>query len=270
MSNIFANTKPVNNEVEEDFMGGGGLFETDLYTGKIKVAYLLKASKSDAQSVNLVVDIAGKEYKSQTWVSNKTGGVTYKDKKTNEDRNLPGYNMMSSLMMLGASMELNDPAVNVEERTVKIYDYDAKKELPKAVSCFVDLHDVEIGIAIQKQTVDKTKKNDNSGVYEPTGETRDQNETVKFFDPEKFLTISEIDQHIKSLGGTLGDVLSSGDLDKAVASMKVEDDRGAYATAWSDKNKGQTYNKAKGGAKEEGKSFGGGEAKKEKAASLFD
>lgn len=272
MSNIFAGKKGVAEDtVEEDFLGGGGVLDTDLYTATIKTAYLSKSGSSDARALNLILDIQGKEVRQQIWMTNGKGDVTYKDKKTGKDRNLPGYSQVTSLCLLVTGKEVGN--MDVEEVTVKIYDYDAKKELPQAVYCFVELHGETVNIALQRQTVDKTKKDDNTGKYEPTGETRDQNEVVKFFASDKLVTISEVAEFIKGLGGNFNDEIENGNILKAISQM--QDEHGNYADKWLEKNKNQTYDKSKGKSSG-GKSFDGGssgndgEAKSAKKTSLFD
>lgn len=270
MGNIFANKKAAKGEkVEDDFIGGGGVLDTDIYKAKVKYAYIGKAANSDARNLTLCLTMDGMDLTRQIWMTNRNGDITYKDKKTGEDKNLPGYNQVNSLCMLLASKEVGD--MDVEEKTLSLYDYESKKEIPQTVDCFVDLHGEELQVAVQKQTVDKTEKNEATGDYEPTGETRDQNEFIKFFPADKLVTISEVAHFIESLGGDFEDVLTEGDLDKAIA--KMEDDTGHYATTWLEKNRGKTYNKAKG--KTEGKSFGGGKSsggseEKKSKASLFD
>lgn len=270
MANVFAGKKIAKDTIDEDYVGSGGVFDSDVYQAKIKTAYIGKAQASEARNVTLLLDINGRELRSQTWVSNKTGDVTYKDKKTGEMKNLPGYNQMNSVALLVAGKNLGD--LDTEELVVKLYDFDAKKELPQSVTCFTELHGQTIGVAVQRQTVDKTKKNDNTGDYEPTGETRDQNEIVKFFAPEKMVTISEVAEFIKSLGESFDDVVDSGNLLKAI--RKVPEEAGLYAEKWLERNKGQTYDKSTG-AKAPGKSFSseaekGSDSGKKKASSLFD
>ena len=270
MTNIFSNKTTAKEKIEDDFLGGPGILDTDLYLATIKTAFIGKAKSSEARNVTLLLEIDGKEHRQQIWVSNKDGDVTYKDKKTREAKNLPGFNQLNSLCLLVAGMEMG--AMDVEELTVKLYDYEAKRELPQAVDCFTALHGEDVMVAFQRQTVDKTVKNDATGVYEPTGETRDQNEVVKFFAPGKMVTISEVAEYVKSLGGSFDDVVRDGDVLKGIASM--EDDSGAYAVKWLEKNKGQTWNKATGKAGA-GKPFSGGanagSADKPKAkTSLFD
>lgn len=268
MSNIFSNAKPTAEKVEDDYLGGGGAVDTDIYAGEIKYAYIGKAANSDARNVTLSIKLDnGKEVSRSIWMTNRNGDVTYKDKKSGDLKNLPGFNQVNSLCMLLASKEVG--AMDVEEKTLSLYDFDAKKEVPQAVDCFVELHGERLNVAIQRQTVDKTAKNEATGDYEPTGETRDVNEFIKFFPEGGLVTISEVEQFVSSLGGDFNDVLADGDLDKAIA--KMEDD-GAYATKWLEANRGQTWDRSTGKSAE-GKSFKGGSSgggEKKKSASLFD
>ena len=271
MSNIFSKAKPAKSaEVEDDFIGGGGVLDTDIYPAVIKYAYIGKAANSDARNMTLSLTINGKEVSRQIWMTNRKGDVTYQDKKSGEEKNLPGYNQVNSLCMLLCSKEVGD--MDVEEKILNLYDFDAKKELPQTVECFTELHGLPLQVAIQRVTVDKNKKNESTGEYEPTGETRDENEFIKFFPEDRLVTISEVAHYIKSLGGDFEEILNDGDLPKAVS--KMEED-GAYATTWLEKNRGQTWNKSTG-AKGEGKAFkggkgasGGGSTEKKKS-SLFD
>lgn len=268
MSNIFAKKKGVKSEkVEDDYIGGGGVLDTDIYPATIKYAYLGKAQNSNARNLTLCVTIDGKEITRSIWMTNRDGDVTYKDKKTGEEKNLPGFNQVNSLAMLLLSKEIGD--LEVEEKTLNLYDFDSKKEIPQAVECFTELHGEALQVAVQRQTVDKTEKNESTGDYEPTGETRDVNEFIKFFPPERLVTISEVAHYVKSLGGDFDEVLGDGELTKAIEHMEEDGD---YAAKWLDKNRGETWDRSTG--KKEGKSFGGGKssgggAKKPKS-SLFD
>lgn len=270
MSNIFANKKGVKSEkVEDDYIGGGGVLETDIYPAEIKYAYIGKSNSSNARNLTLSLKVNGLEVQRQIWMTNGDGDVTYKDKKTGEEKNLPGYNQVNSLCMLLCSKEVGD--MDVEEKTLSLYDFESKKEIPQAVECFTDLHGLKLNVAIQKQIVDKTEKNESTGDYEPTGETRATNEFIKFFPEDRLVTISEVAHYVKSLGGDFDDVLSDGDLGKAIAQMSEDGD---YATKWLDKNRGETWDRSTG--KKEGKAFGGGKSKsgggssEKKKSSLFD
>jgi hypothetical protein len=269
MSNIFAGKKAAPEKVEDDYLGGGGALDTDIYSATIKVAYIGKASASEARNVTLLLDINGREVRQQIWVSNRNGDVTYKDKKSGEDKNLPGFNQINSLCMLVCSKEMGK--MDVEELTVKLYDFESKKELPQAVDCFSELHGEKVQIALQRQTVDKNSLDQNTGKYEPTGETRDQNEIIKFFPEDKLVTISDVAEFIRGLGANFDEILADGDLGKAIA--KMDDKQSQYAEKWLERNKGQTYDKSTGKGSSEGKSFAktsGGEGKAKAKSSLFD
>ena len=272
MGNIFANKKPaVATEVEDDFIGGGGVLDTDIYPATIKYAYIGKAANSDARNLTLCLVVNGKtEITRSIWMTNRNGDVTYTDKRTGKKKNLPGYNQVNSLCMLLASKAVGD--MDVEEKTLNLYDYESKKEIPQAVECFTELHGKNLHVAIQKQIVDKTEKNQTTGDYEPTGETRETNEFIKFFPENNLVTISEIAHFIKSLGGDFEEVLKDGDIGKAISRME---DKGAYATAWLEKNRGQVYDKSVG--RKESKSFksnklkpNSGSIEKKSKTSLFD
>jgi dimeric dUTPase (all-alpha-NTP-PPase superfamily) len=265
MSNIFASKKSASNDVEDDYVGGGGAIDSDIYTAKIKTAYTSKAAKSDADSFNLILEINGREVRQQIWVSNRSGGLTYKDKKTGEEKNLPGYNLVSSLTMLVASKDLGE--MDVEKLTFNLWDFEAKKEMPQAVDCFSELHGEMIQVALQRQTVDKTKLID--GKYQPTGDTRDINEIVKFFPEEKLVTISDVSRFVESLGGNFHDVLNARDVRKAIA--KMDESQSLYAPKWLSQNQGKTYDKSTGKGTAEGKSFSkpDGAAKSSAPVDLF-
>lgn len=270
MSNIFAKKTVAKGEkIEEDYLGGGGgVLETDIYPAEIKYAYIGKANNSDARNLTICLKINNLEITRQIWMTNRDGDVTYTDKKTKEVKNLPGFNQVNSLCMLLCSKEVGQ--MDVEEKTLNLYDYESKKEVPQAVDCFVDLHGLKLNVALQKQTVDKTEKNEATGDYEPTGETRDVNEIIKFFPEDRLVTISEVAYFIKSLGGDFDEVLRDGDLSKAIAKMTSDGD---YATKWLEKNRGQTWDRS---TKTTGKSFGGNKAassgggEKKAKPSLFD
>lgn len=268
MTNIFSGKTTAKGEgVEDDFLAGSGILDTDIYLATIKTAFIGKAASSEARNVTLLLDINGREHRVQIWVSNRNGDVTYKDKKTGEDKNLPGFNQVNSLCLLVTGQEMGD--MEVEELTVKLYDFDAKKELPQAVDCFTSLHGEQVMVAMQRQTVDKTTKNDATGAYDATGEVKDINEVVKFFAVNSVVTISEVAEFVKSLGGSFEDIVRDGDVLKAISRMDT--DAGVYAEKWLERNKGETWNKATGKAKSGTKFSGSSNTDKPKSKnSLFD
>ena len=211
-----------NVEGEKDILGGGGILDTDLYPGRVKVAYLTTAS-TGAVAVNIQLDVDGKEVRQQFWVlSGNAKGNKNTYTKDGKEYYLPGFLTANSLALLTVGKELSE--LDIEKKVVKLYDFDAKEERPTEVDVFVELTGQQILAGIEKQTVDKTIDSgelDDKGnkIYVPTGETRDVNEVVKFFRADDGLTVPEIE--------------------KGVTEAKFKDD-------WVNKFQGKTRNKAKG------------------------
>ncbi len=247
---IFGNlTNDDSIKAEGDSLGGGKfLAESGIYDGTIEMAYADKSS-GGAHSVNLHIKtddgtlIRVTEY--VTSGTNKGGLNTYIDKNSGEKRYLPGYSKMDSMSKLAAGKDLTDLAS--EEKVVKRYDHDAKKEVPMKTNVLVDLIDKRITVGVIKQVVDKNVKNTSTGAYEPTGETREENVIDKFFRERDGLTTAEI------IAGST---------------------EAAFKVAWADKNAGVTRNLAKGasgtvGAPASGATSGAPAAAGSKPPSLF-
>ncbi len=174
----------------EDRLGGFQPLDTDVYAAKIKVAYVTKSGQpnSKAQAVNLVMDAGGREYREQVWVTNKAGEATYVDKQdATKLHGLPGYNLVNAIAQIVAGKELKGLAS--EEKVVNIYDFDAKREMPKSVPVLTELTGGNVLIAVVRQTVNKTKKQGDE--YVATAETKDENFIDAVFDPASKKTLSE-------------------------------------------------------------------------------
>lgn len=277
--NIFAGAKTAKNDsgIEEDFIRSGGAFETDIYKATIKAAFNRGSSRSKAMSIVVMLDIGGRELLSQTWVSNADGDVIYTDKKTKEQKNIPGFNQMNTLALLVTGKALGE--LSMEERSLKLWDNQAKAEVLQAVDCYVELMGEEVQVAVQKQILDKEKliEGSNPPKYEPTGETREVNEVIKYFPADKRVTLTEVAQWVKSIGESFDDLVENGKLLKVI--NKAPEGIGSYAEKWLTQNQGQTWDRSRSGgsgpvSSGEGKSFnkseGGSTSGSKKASGLFD
>lgn len=226
---------------EKDSVGGSRVRESGLYPLTIALAYLTK-SAGGALALNLVLKDDDGEVRQQLWVTNKKGENFYLDKKQ-EKQYLPGFNMANSLALLTVGKEI--AALDTEEKVINLYNFEAKADVPTKVDMVVELLGKEILVGLLKQTVDKTKKNEATGEYEPTGETREENEVDKFFRAEDRLTSSEI-----RAGAT----------------------EAAFATTWETKWKDKTRDRstgAKGGNGTAGAPKASGPATSQPTQSLF-
>lgn len=209
-------------EGEKDILGGGGALDSGLYDLTIKVAYVTTSS-GGALALNTVFDYNGKEVRQQFWMTSgndKGNKNTYT--KDGKEFYLPGFISANSLALLTVGKEISQ--LDLEEKTIKLYDFEAKGEVPTKVQVFTELTGQTITAGVQKQTVDKNIDSgqvDSNGrkIYVPSGETRDINEVVKFFRADDGLTVPEIEAQ--------------------VTEAKFKND-------WDAKYTGKTINKAKG------------------------
>ena len=184
---IFSNLDTSNVQQDKDTLGGYRPLDTDIYTAKIKAAYVTQ-SRRNASAVNLIADINGKEYREQLWITNAEGKPYFISKQNGEKVFLPGYTVMNDLCMCAVGKELKE--MDAEPRTFKIYDYEAKQDLPKEVPTILELQNTEVDLGIFHEIVDKNIK-DASGNYVPSGETRDQNVINKVFHTATHKTVNE-------------------------------------------------------------------------------
>lgn len=207
---LFGNLKTDGLEEAQDRLGGFSPLDTDVYTGKIKVAYAGQ-SKGGARNVTLVLDLGGREYRETIYVTNKQGENFFLNKQDSSKKvPLPGFTTIDDICLIAGDGPLCDQAV--EDKMVKIWDPEEKKELPKSVPVLVNLIGKDISLAIVRQTVDINEKNGNDE-YVPSGKTRDENVIDKVFDVATKLTVVE---------------------------AKNGMEEGVFQTSWLEKNKGQT------------------------------
>lgn len=191
MSNAFANLNEADNvKAEKDVLGGGGPMESGLYPATITMAY---AGKSEGGAASLTVHCKTEngELRETLWVSSgdaKGNKTTYTDKNKDEVH-LPGYVIADALGLLGAGKSLKD--WTMEEKSINLYNFDEKKEVPTKVPVVMDLLDKEVILAVSKNIEDKNAKGED-GKYHPTGETRITNTIEKVFRVRDKLTVSEV------------------------------------------------------------------------------
>ena len=174
-------------------VGGGFAWESGVFDAKVKMVYLNQA-KSEAISANIVLENSeGKELKESFWIkSGKSKGNKsyYTNQKDKKDYPLPGYAVANSLCIAATGDSLAKCIATAEKKTVKVWNTEAKKELPTERPVLMTLINKVIKVAVHQIKEDKTSKND-AGVYVPTGEERTVNE-CKFFGNAEGKTTEEI------------------------------------------------------------------------------
>lgn len=174
-------------EETTDRTGGFTPLDTDIYTGIIKLAYA-GASQGGAQYVSLVIDIGGKDYNETCYITNKKGENFYLNKNDPSKKvPLPGFTVIDDICLATVGSPLADQ--DAEDKIIKLYDYEAKKELPKSVPVLTGLLGQTVSLAIVNSLVNKKEKSGNE--YLPTAETRNENHIEKVFNTQSMMTIAE-------------------------------------------------------------------------------
>ena len=206
---------------EKDSIGGGGPVDSGIYNCTISMAYINKAASGAlGLAVNLKTD-SGKEIRQTFWMTSGAakGGKNYYEDKNGEKHYLPGFIAANALALLTVGKEIS--GLDTETKVINLWSSEAKAEVPTKVEAVMDLIGQEIIAGVIKQTVDKTKKNEQTGVYEPTGETREENEVDKFFRARDRMTTAEI---------------------------RAQADEATFINSWDQKWTGKVKDKAKGAA----------------------
>jgi hypothetical protein len=182
------------NAVEKDVVGGGFRSLTSgIYGFDVLLAYCGK-SKGGAKFVQLELKEveSGNKHRFTIYVSNKEGSIKYKDKKTGELQYLPGFLTVDSLCLLTVGKPLVQLQAQIEKKTINLYNFELKREVPTEVDMLMPLIGQRIKAGILETIENKSAKNPSSGVYEPTNEKRTINEIDKFFRDRDDKTVGEI------------------------------------------------------------------------------
>lgn len=177
---------------------------SDIYNLIIKYAYGQKA-KSGALGVHVMFQVAdgahkGREFRITEYIASgdAKGNKTYYEKKQDNGQverfALPGFALIDSMAQLVAKKSI--VACNNEKRTLKLYDFDKKAEVPTEVDMFVELVNKGVCGCVLHRVEDKNAKNTMTGEYEPTGQVRSSNAIDKFLNAADRKTLVEIQNNI--------------------------------------------------------------------------
>jgi hypothetical protein len=174
-------------EEEKDTLGGGGgVIESSIVKATIEMVYNDTAS-SGAKSIVIVAKTdEGNTIRQTTFISNKAGGYTYTNDKGTYP--LPGFSQMSHALEAITGKPLGNTQ-DIQEKTIKLYDFDLKKEVPVKRQVFMDTLGKVVKIGVLKVSEEKATKESN--YKDGTGEFREYNSFDKWFDAETDMTVLE-------------------------------------------------------------------------------
>lgn len=182
------------NAVEKDIVGGGfKSLPSGIYGFDVLLAYCGK-SKGGAKFVQLELKEVDTDNKRRftIYVSNKEGSIKYKNKKTGALEYLPGFLTIDSLCLLTVGKPLVQLQAQIEKKTINLYNFDLKREVPTEVDMLMPLIGQRIKAGILETIENKSAKNPSTGEYEPINEKRTINEIDKFFRDRDDKTVGEI------------------------------------------------------------------------------
>lgn len=186
--NLFSNfTTDKLDEQAQDRLGGFQVLDSDIYTGTIKLAYLLKAD-SGALGIYFDFDLeGGKKYSPTVYFTNKKGEHFF---FTKEKKKAPqmGFTLVNDICLIATGAEFAQQ--KHEKKTVNVYNRDLKKEVPTEVPVLVDLIGQKVALGVFKLKENKSEKGAD-GEYHPTSEIREVNAIDKVFHPEAKITVNE-------------------------------------------------------------------------------
>ena len=107
--------------------------------------------------------------------------IKNKGKANESEHYLPGFNAVNSLCLLTVGEELTSEDIEVQKKMINLYSFEESKEVATEVDMIVSICGEKIVAGVFHQIVDKKKLNDDTGDYNPTGETKEVNEINKFF-----------------------------------------------------------------------------------------
>lgn len=205
---------------EKDSIGGSGPLDSGIYNCTVSMAHITKSAGGAMGLVLTLKTSDGKEVRQTLWMTSGTAkGCKNFYEKDGEKHYLPGFLAANALCLLTVGKEVSQ--MDTETKVINLYSPEAKAEVPTKVEVLMDLLNQEIIAGIIKQTVDKTKKNEATGAYEATGETRDENEIDKFFRAKDRMTTAEI---------------------------RAQAEEAAFINSWDQKWSGKVKDRAKGAA----------------------
>lgn len=187
-ANPFGGLKQDGLEETKDRLGGSYLLDTGVYDMTVKLAYAIE-SANGAKGTVLTLDNGGREYRETIYVTNRQGENFFLNRDDKSKKvPLPGFTTIDDLCLCATGVSLSEQ--EVEEKMVKVYDYDLKAEVPKSVPVITSLLGKQVTLGIVRILENKSEKNA-AGVYEPIADEREINQIDKVFHTETRLTTPE-------------------------------------------------------------------------------
>lgn len=174
---------------DTDTLGGGFTLNTGLYAMRVDLAYEME-SKGGATGVVVhykPVDGGNTTLRETYWVTSgkAKGQKNYYTDKQGRKRLLPGMLMANQIAQITTGKDLSE--LDTDEKVVKLYDFQAQKEVPTKVQAITEMIGKDIAIGIHKVRENR-RIQDASGNWVNGPQDRIFNEAHRVFYPDGYTT----------------------------------------------------------------------------------
>lgn len=172
-------------EADKDVLGGGGPLSTDIYGMTCEYLYL-DQTKSGAVMCygNFKENNTGRNIRFSECVMSKKSGTlkaTYTDKKTGDEKPLPGYSKVFHLAQVLGLNVTDLSGLACEAKFLNLWDREQRKEVPQEKNVLTDFTGRQLQAAVYK-VLETKMEDDGSGTWNvPTSEEFAKNDLVKWF-----------------------------------------------------------------------------------------
>lgn len=179
-------------EAPKDTLGGGfSVLASDVYDAQVVMAYL-GTSSGGAAFIDFEFKLANDStHKERVYVSSGDAkGNSNQYERKGKMYYLPGFIVADDIAAVTTGHLLADQ--DVEDKDVKIYDFDAKAEVPKEVPVLTGLLGKQLKLGIRK-VIEYKRKEVSPKVWKTIDETREFNEIDKVFNEDGFTVLELLD-----------------------------------------------------------------------------
>lgn len=182
------------------FTSGKGKFTVDsnVYKAKIKGVYAF--ASGDGEGVTGILDFeltkedgTTRGYKETVSLVSKEGNTTYTDEKTGAELLLSGASLLAEICAITCKQSPEN--MESSQTMIEVYDFNARGNKPKEVTCLPGLKDKEICLAIIEAEKYKNKKDGNEWVQ--TDEIKVENSIELVLQPETMKTLKELQAKVE-------------------------------------------------------------------------
>jgi len=170
---------------------GGTALPTGIYELVVDMAYL-DVSARGAKFLGLsLVGANGEKHKEKIYFTTGDAkkNVNFYEKEGKKFQ-LAGYTLANELCLLTTGKLLEQQEDSMEPKSIKVYDFNAKKEIPVQKQIFMNVLGKPVAVALTNSLENKNKKNA-QGNWVATTESRVAVGIRKFLETETLLSVKE-------------------------------------------------------------------------------